>query len=59
MADRARKLNVVFALTSIAMLVAFTIMIWADYDREWKKYQKAFNKLEVQVTEAQAKQARD
>jgi cytochrome c2 len=59
MADRARKLNVVFALTSIAMLVAFTIMIWADYDREWKKYQKAFNKLEVKVTEAQAKQAKD
>ena len=59
MADRARKLNVVFALTSIAMLLAFTVMIWADYDREWKKYQKAFNKLEVQVTEAQAKQAKD
>src|SRR6266851_8762003 len=59
MADRARKLNVVFALTSIVMLVAFTVMIWADYDREWKKYQKAFNKLEVKVTEEQAQQAKD
>src|ERR1043166_1049186 len=58
MADRARKLNVVFALTSIVMLVAFTVMIWADYDREWKKYQKAFNKLEVKVTETQAQQAK-
>src|SRR5438874_12434928 len=58
MADRARKLDVVFALTSIVMLVAFTVMIWADYDREWKKYQKVFNKVEVQVTEAQAQQAK-
>ena len=59
MADRARKLNVVFALTSIAMLVAFTVMIWADYDREWKKYQKAFNALEMSVTQKQAQQAKD
>src|SRR6185436_9085503 len=59
MADRARKLNVVFALTSIAMLLAFTVMIWADYDREWKKYQKQFNALEISVTEKQAQQAKD
>jgi len=57
MADRARKLNVVFALTSIGMLVAFTVMIWADYDREWKKYQNQFNRLEVTVTKEQAAQA--
>src|SRR5258708_34575586 len=59
MADRARKLNVVFALTSIAMLVAFTVMIWADYDREWKKYQQQFNTLEISVTQKQAQQAKD
>ena len=36
--------NVVFALTSIGLLlVAFSLMIWADYDREWKKYQMQFN----------------
>src|SRR5438552_3531354 len=57
MAQRAQKLNVVFALTSIGMLLAFTVMIWADYDREWKKYQKTFNRLEVKVTRAQAEQA--
>src|SRR3954468_6176193 len=58
MAERARKLNVVFALSSIGMLLVFTVMIWADYDRDWKKYQKAFNKLEVQVTKEQAEKAR-
>src|SRR5438128_5421202 len=57
MADRARKLNVVFALTSIGMLIAFTVMIWADYDREWKNFQKQFNRLEIKVTKEQAEQA--
>jgi len=56
MAERAQKLNVVFALTSIGMLIAFTVMIWDDYDREWKKYQNQFNKLEVKVTKEQAEQ---
>src|ERR1700682_2035067 len=57
MAERAQQLNVVFALTSIGMLIAFTVMIWADYDREWKKYQNQFNRLEVTVTKEQAAQA--
>src|SRR6266496_1983013 len=58
MAQRAARLNIVFALTSTAMLVAFTVMIWADYDREWKKYQKKFTRLEIDVTQKQAEQAR-
>jgi cytochrome c2 len=58
MAARANKLNVVFALSSIVMLVVFTLMIWDDYDRDWKKYQKAFNALEVKVTREQAEQAK-
>src|SRR5688572_25946249 len=57
MAVRARKLNVLFALTSIGMLVAFSLMIWDDYDREWKQYQKNFNRLEVKTTKEQAEQA--
>src|SRR5690349_8626008 len=59
MADRARKLNVVFALSSIAMLLAFTVMIWDDYDREWKKYQKQFGSIEYRVTRQQAEQAKE
>ena len=51
MVERTQKLNVVFALTSIGLLVVFSLMVWADYDREWKKYQKKFTGLEVQLTE--------
>lgn len=58
MTERARKMNVVFALSSIGMLLVFTLMIWDDYDRDWKKYQKTFNRLEVKVTREQADQAK-
>jgi cytochrome c2 len=51
MAARTQTLNVVFALTSIALLLTFSWMVWADYNREWKKYQVEFNDLEVQKTE--------
>src|SRR6476620_2833904 len=51
MVERTRKLNVVFALTSIALLIVFSLMIWEDYDRDWKKHQIEFNKLEVKRTE--------
>ena len=54
----ARKLNIVFALSSIGMLVVFTLMIWDDYDRDWKKYQKAFNRLEVKVTGSRRSKAK-
>src|SRR5215813_9406566 len=57
MAERTRMLNLVFALSSIALLVALSLMIWADYDREWKPYQKEFNKLEVSYTRQQAEAA--
>jgi cytochrome c2 len=57
MARRAQTLNVVFALTSIGLLLALSLMIWADYDRDWKKYQIEFNKLEVKLTEEQIQQA--
>ena len=52
MARRTEKLNLLFALTSIGLLIAFSWMIWADYDREWKKHQIEFNKLEVKLTAA-------
>jgi len=57
MVERTQKLNVVFALTSIGLLVVFSLMVWADYDREWKKYQKKFTGLEVQLTEKQIQDA--
>jgi len=57
MAGRTATLNVVFALTSIGLLVALSYMIWDDYNREWKQYQKRFNTLEVKLTEDQVQQA--
>src|SRR5467141_889099 len=53
MAGRTATLNVVFALTSIGLLLATTYMIWDDYNREWKQYQKRFNGLEVKLTQDQ------
>ncbi len=53
MSARTKTLNVVFALTSIGLLIAFSLMVWADYDRPWKKYQIEFNELEVKLTKEQ------
>jgi len=53
MARRTEKLNVVFALSSIGLLIAFSLMVWADYNREWKKYQLEFNRMEVKTTQEQ------
>jgi cytochrome c2 len=57
MVARTQTLNVVFAVSSIALLLAFSWMVWDDYHREWKKYQVEFNKLEVKLTEAQIQEA--
>src|SRR5262245_66548458 len=57
MVRRTNTLNLVFALSSIGLLLALSWMVWADYDREWKRYQTEFGKLEVQVTETQIEQA--
>ncbi len=57
MVARTHKLNVVFALSSITLFLALSWMIWADYNREWKKYQLQFNKLEVTLTQKQIEEA--
>lgn len=57
MAERTRTLNTVFALSSLGLLLALSWMVWADYDREWKDYQKAFNRLEVKYTQQQVQEA--
>ena len=57
MVSRTRALNVVFALTSLGLLIVLSLMVWADYDRPWKKYQKEFTTLEQKRTEEQIQQA--
>jgi mono/diheme cytochrome c family protein len=50
-------LNVVFAASSIFLLLSVVWMVWDDYDRDWKNTQRRFNQLELQVTQAQLQQA--
>ena len=50
-------LNVVFAASSLFLFLSVVWMVWDDYDREWKKTQRHFTDLEVQVTQAQLQQA--
>src|SRR5687768_5444893 len=57
MVERTRTLNVVFALTSIALLITFSLMIWYDYARPWKKHQNEFTLLEVKRTEQEIQEA--
>ncbi len=57
MAGRTEWLNVLFAVSSIGLLLVLSMMVWADYNREWKKYQITFNKMEVKLTEKQIQDA--
>jgi cytochrome c2 len=41
-----RKLNLIFALTSIALLLATGAMVFYDYVRGWKWFQLEFNRLQ-------------
>ncbi|MFO0909272.1 MAG: hypothetical protein U0794_13130 [Isosphaeraceae bacterium] len=54
------KLNIIFAVSSIAMTVAIVWMILADHWRPWKKVQREFHRLEnvkLRAQEAAEKQA--
>src|SRR5256885_16177701 len=50
-------LNVVFAAASLFLFLAVIWMVWDDYDRDWKRTQRRFARLEYQVTQAQLQQA--
>ena len=39
-------LNVVFAASSIFLFLSVIWMVWDDYDRDWKNYQRRFAQLE-------------
>src|SRR5262245_2607491 len=47
------RLNMFFALSSIIMFIFFAWMMWADFNRDWKRYQAEFRKLERARTAAQ------
>jgi len=57
LAARTQKLNVLFALSSLGLLVTTGLMVWADYDREWRQYQIEFGRLRVELTREQIEKA--
>ena len=50
-------LNVVFAASSLFLFLSVIWMVWDDYNRDWKKTQRRFVDLQIQVTQAQLEQA--
>lgn len=46
-----QSLNKWFAIASLGLFIFTIWMILYDYNREWKRYQRAFNRLNVQQTE--------
>lgn len=47
------KLNIIFAAVAVASLLSVLWMIWDDYAREWKRYQRQFQVIEREVTQQQ------
>src|SRR5438105_4816345 len=50
-------LNVVFAASSIFLLLSTVWMVWDDYDRDWKNTQRKFSQLQVDVARADLQKA--
>jgi mono/diheme cytochrome c family protein len=50
-------LNVVFAASSIFLLLSSVWMIWDDYDRDWKNTQRRFTQLQTDVAKADLQKA--
>ncbi len=50
------KLNMWFAIIAVASLVSVLWMIWDDYARPWKSYQRQFQVVQSEVTQQQLAQ---
>src|SRR5215470_8916969 len=46
-----------FAISSILLFLFTVAMVMVDYSREWKKYQRDFNRLQIQRTQRDMQQA--
>src|SRR5438552_8072534 len=46
-----------FAISSLLLFVITVAMVMVDYLREWKKYQRDFNRLQIQRTQKDMQQA--
>jgi mono/diheme cytochrome c family protein len=52
-----KKLNRLFAIASVVLLVCIVAMFVADYQREWKDYQRDFRALEIEETRQKYREA--
>src|SRR5262245_33803004 len=50
-------MNVLFAASSIGLLVTMGAMVYDDYHRGWKGYQQRFQALEAEKTRSQIEEA--
>ncbi|MFP6588735.1 MAG: hypothetical protein VB814_13880 [Pirellulaceae bacterium] len=46
-----KKLHVVFAITSVILLISTLWLFWKDHAREWKQYQAEARVIDIQITE--------
>ena len=46
-----KKLHVVFAVTSVILLISTLWLFWKDHAREWKQYQAEARVIDIQITE--------
>ena len=46
-----KKLHVVFAVTSVVLLISTLWLFWKDHAREWKQYQAEARAIDIQITE--------
>lgn len=53
------KTFVWFAIVSIILTVSLGVVVWTDYSRDWKMYQKQFVQLKLKKAQADLKAAND
>ncbi len=51
------RLNVLFGVSAIALFLTTVWLVWADYSREWKVYQRRFFQMERDTTARELEQA--
>src|SRR6185436_13959780 len=50
-----RKLNLIFALTSLVLLAVTGVMVMYDYVRGWKWFQLEFNRIQTERIQSELK----
>ncbi|MEC9097034.1 MAG: hypothetical protein VX776_10400, partial [Planctomycetota bacterium] len=46
-----KKMHVIFAITSVILVLSTVWMFWKDHDRPWKEYQKEARAIDLKVSE--------